>query len=554
MEFLAESYVDAVLNGEQTTNEIVRMACVRHRNDLESGQARGLFFDAQAARVAILFFNVLRHWKGEWAGQSIVLEPWQQFFLWMLFGWKRADGTRRFRTAYLEVARKNGKTTLAAGVGLLLSFVEGEPGAEVYTAATKRDQARIAHRDATEMVRRSPQLKQIIKVFKDNLHNVEMGAKFEPLGRDADSLDGLNVHGAICDEVHAWRGRDLWDILETATGARRQPLMLAITTAGFDRQSLCYQLHEYAIKVNNGLVQDDSFLGLIYGLDDGDDWEDEANWGKANPNLDVSKKRDDMRRQAKRAREMPAQLNAFLRLHLNVWTQVEDRWMNPDKWRACGKRPLPDLIGRRCYGGLDLSSTTDVSALVWVFPPEDDDEPYWVLPRFWIPLENLQERVRRDRVPYDAWLRDGLIEATPGNVIDYDFILAQIEQDMGTFDVGEVAFDRWGAARIVTQLQNMGVEVVQFGQGFASMSAPMRELEKLVLARDIAHGGNAPLAWMADNVVGKQDPAGNIKPDKSRSIEKIDGIVALIMALDRAVRHGAVQVTSVYEERGIRSI
>lgn len=557
MDFAAEEYARGVAEGRIVAPGVVRQACERHLRDLANGRERGLWFDATAAKVACAFFGVLRHWKGEWAGRPVALEPWQQFIVWNLFGWKREDGTRRFRTGYLEVPRKNGKTTLAAGLGLYLAFVDGEPGAEVYSAATKRDQARISHTDATQMVARSAQLRKLVKTVKDNLSSTATGSKFEPLGADADTLDGLNVHGALADEVHAWKGRELWDVLQTATGARRQPMMLAITTAGFDRQSLCYQLHDYTEKVNAGLVVDDSFFGMVYGLDPGDDWEDEATWWKANPNLGVSKKLSTMREDAAKAREMTAGLNAFLRLHLDVWTQAATRWIAPETWAACGEWPVDEgrLAGRRCYGGLDLSSIYDVTALALVFPPLRAGEPYEVVTRMWIPEDNLRERVKRDRAPYDAWLRAGWVRATPGNVIDYDFILADVEDLRKRYDIGEIAFDRWGATLVAQQLQEMGGDdwVVEFGQGFASMSPPMKELGKLIASRGLAHGNNPALAWMADNLVAREDPAGNIKPDKERSREKIDGMVALIMALDRATRGGGVR-TSVYASRGLREL
>jgi len=368
-------------------------------------------------------------------------------------------------------------------------------------------------------------------------------------------MDGLNVHGAIVDEVHAHKTRDTWDKLETATGSRRQPLTFAITTAGYDRQSLCFQLHEYAEKVLDGVVEDDSFFGIIYSLDEGDDWEDEQNWVKANPNLGVSKKLDDMRRKAARAREMPAALNAFLRLELDVWTHSETKWVNMEHWRACGDAVnAAGLRGRTCYGGLDLSSSIDIAAEVLVFPPQADGDPYEVLCRFWIPEDSIEARVKRDRVPYDVWVRQGFLTATPGNVIDYGYILAQIDEDLQMYDLPEMAFDRWGATKIQVELADLGGPdfMVQFGQGFASMSPPMKELEKIILSHDLAHGNHPVLTWMADNVVALQDAAGNIKPDKERSREKIDGITALIMALDRAMRHE--EHRSVYEKRGIKTI
>jgi phage terminase large subunit-like protein len=549
--FSAEQYIDDVIDGRVMACRWVRLACERQRADLESGTERGLRFDEQAAKLAIVFFSLLKHSKGEWAGQPIHLEPWQQFVLWCLFGWKRADGTRRFRTSYLEVARKNGKTTLAAGIGLYLLLADGEPGAEVYSAATKRDQARLSHGEATRMAKASPQIRREVTVYKDNIHIRETASKFEPLGADADTMDGLNVHGAIVDEIHAHKTRDVWDLLETATGARRQPLMFGITTSGYDRQSLCFQQHEYTQKVLERIVEDDTWFGIIYAIDDGDDWEDERVWIKANPNMGVSKKWDDMRRKAARAREMPAALNAFLRLELDVWTQSETKWVDTEHWRSCGMAvDAMGLRGRTCYGGLDLSSTTDVSAFVLVFPPQADGDMYQVLCRFWIPEAAMVERSRRDRVPYEVWVRQGFITATPGEVIDYDFIYAQIDEDAQAYDLQEIAFDRWGATKIVQSIEERGLTCVQFGQGFASMSPPMKELEKLIIGEKIAHGNNPVLTWMADNLVALVDPAGNIKPDKKRSREKIDGMVALIMGLDRALRHEPRR-RSVYEDRGL---
>lgn len=563
IEFTAERYVDDVLNGRVTACRWVRLACERHRRDLDNGSGRGLWFDTQAARMAIAFFSVLRHWKGEWAGQSIWLEPAQQFWIWSLFGWKRVDGTRRFRTAYLEVARKNAKTTTAAGIGLYLAFVDGEPGAEVYSAATKRDQARISHRDATEMVKKSPQLLQTVGIYRDNLHSVKSGSKFEPLSSDYNSLDGLNIHGVIADELHAWPNPELWGVLKTGTGARRQPMMLAITTAGVDKQAVCYTQREYITRILSRIIDDDAYFGIIYTLDtktdwpdleQDDDWQDERNWIKANPLLNVSKKIETMREAAREAVNKPAELNHFLRWHLNVWTQAVTRWINPIYWTACGEFPVNEmfLTGQECCGGLDLSQTFDITALVLVFPPYEADLPYQVVCRFWLPEDNMIERVRKDQVPYNTWSRQNFLRLTPGNVVDYEFILAEIETLRQQFNIREIGFDRWGAALVTQKLMEIGGDewVVPIGQGFASMSPPMKELGKLIAEKRLAHGANPVLTWMADNLVAREDPAGNIKPDKEKSREKIDGMVALIMALDRATRHRA-ESGSVYDERGI---
>jgi phage terminase large subunit-like protein len=551
----AEGYISGVISGEVVACRWLRLMCQRHRRDLADGVQRGLHFDTEAAQHVIDFFRFLKHSKGEWAKRFIELEPWQQACLWVLFGWYKADGTRRFRTSYWEIARKNGKSTIAAGVGLYLMVGDGEPGAEVYSAATKRDQARLTHSEATRMVKASPALRKRVTTFRDNLHIRDTATKFEPLGRDADTMDGLNVHAAIVDELHAHRSDEVWGVLETATGSRRQPLMFGITTAGFNQDSFCFQLRDYALKVLEGIVVDDSFFGVIFSLDEGDDWTDPANWPKANPNLGISVKLEDLRNKALKAREIGSALTHFLTKHLNIWTRAAEIWLAPDKWKACGATlsafDEEDLAGRPCYGGLDLSNTLDITALVWVFPPWGDDEFYRVLPRFWVPEETIREKSRNERIPYDAWLRDGLIEATPGEVIDYEFIYAQVDRDAQRFDVKQIGFDRWGAADVYLRMAKAGIEMVQIGQGSASMSMPMKELEKLIVSKRLAHGDNPVLTWMAHNLVAVKDAAGNVKPDKKRSRSKIDGMVALIMGIDRAVRFDPVGDQSVYEQDGI---
>ena len=579
MKLKAERYVDDVLSGRQVACEWVAKACQRHRRDLKEGHERGLWFDKEAAKVAIAFFGLLKHSKGEWAGKPVTLEPWQQFHIWSLFGWKRADGTRRFRTSYLEVARKNGKSLMASGVGLLLLVADGEMGCEVYTAATKFDQAKIVHSEAIRMVNKSPLLQKSLKVYVNNISDLSTESKFVPLGADSKTLDGLNVHGALVDELHAHPDGALWDVLETATGARRQPLMYSITTAGDSRSSFCFQMHEYTQKILDGVLHDDSFWGCIYTLDksaDGVyDWEDSSQWVKANPNLGVSKKLDNMEDKAHKAAGMTSRLQQFKQKELNLWVQGVNKWVNLPKWMECGERwPFDNkglswerhgmelmvayesfLSGRKCAGGLDLSSTIDVSAWVLVFEPAEIGEPHWVLPRFFIPEENMIARVRDDRVPYDLWWEQGLVTATPGDAIDYAFIIDQIAKDAERFDIADVGFDRWGATEVSQQLRELGGEdfMVQFGQGFASMSSPMKALEVLIMRGLIGHVGHPVLTWMADNVVARSDPAGNVKPDKGMSREKIDGVVALIMGLDRVQRHEAKK-ESRYEGAGIRTL
>lgn len=575
----AEQYARDVISGKIVACKWVKLACERHVHDLKHAHKRGFVFNEAEAQHVLDFIGTLRHSKGKWGrgqGEYIKLEPWQQFTIWVAFGWMRDNserwveknfdgsvqdqrGMRRFRTMYEEVARKNGKSTKAAGLGLELAFADGEPGAEVYSAATKRDQARIVHKEAIRMVRKNKGLKKYIKIYKDNLNLEQTDSKYEPLGSDSDSTDGLNVHAAVCDELHAWKSREMWDVLETATGSREQPMIIAITTAGIDRRSVCYEKHEYTRKVlegwKDGSFEDDTWFGIIFTLDEGDDWRDEKVWIKANPNLGVSKFYDDMRMKAKRATQMAAALNNFLRRELNVWVKGEVKWMDMDAWRKCAGNTSAlemalRLKGMTCYAGLDLSSTSDITAFVMVFI--DEDEHAHVLCRFWIPEDNMKIRSRDDGVHFQKWVDQGYIEATPGNVIDYDYIFEQIEQDAEDFDIDQIAFDRWGAARVVNTLQNKGMTMVQFGQGFKSMNPPMQDLERMIPKQQISHGNNPVLTWMADNLVARLDPAGNMKPDKAKSREKIDGIVALIMALDLALRHP--EKKSVYEKRGVRTV
>ena len=577
MKFLAEQYCDDILSGRIVACQLVKLACQRHRDDLQHGHKRGLTFNEKAAKAAIAFFPLfLRHWKGDFAGQPVHLEPWQQFITWCIFGWMRADGSRRFRTVYVEVARKNGKTTWAAGVGLYMMIMDGEAGAEVYTAATKRDQARIAHRDAKEMVKRSPQLKKHIDIFKDNLSSEGNSSKFEPLGANYDSLDGLNSHCNIIDELHAHKTRDLYDVLEESAMARRQPITLSITTAGSDRETICYRLRNYVEQLLTmpDTFQDDSFFGIVYTLDKEDiennRWDDESIWIKANPNMGISKQWSTMREAAAKAKAMTSGLNNFLRKQLNVWTQAVTRWLDRDKWDACGRRfsfDESDLVGRRAYGGLDLSNRLDFTAWVIVFAPllpvpkEPDkdfeltlDHCYIIVPRFFIPEATIQKRVKKDRIPVDQWVKDGYVFVSPHDTVDYHFVVAQVEKDMACYDIHEVAFDRWGAAQVEPDLIEVGGEdfLIEFGQGFASMSAPSKEFEILVVSGQLVHGNNPALNWMADNVSITTDAAENIKPDKKKSIERIDGIVAGVMALDRATRHKPKRPA--YEGRSLRVI
>jgi phage terminase large subunit-like protein len=571
----AEQYARDAARGKIVVCKWVKLAAKRHMDDLKHGKARGLWFDVEDAQRVLDFFSLLRHSKGEWAGQKVVLEPWEQFVLWVTFGWKRdwsdrwleklsdgrvedTRGTRRFRTLFLEIGRKNGKTTLASGIGLYMLTADREGGAEIYAASTKKEQSLILFSEAERMTAQSPALKKRIKNFKNNLHIPGTACKFEPLGADADTMDGLNCHCALVDELHAHRHSGVWDKLRTSQGARRQPLMVAITTAGNDRSSFCYEMHLKAEQILAEKIsqQDaDTTFCIIYTLDEKDDIWDERNWVKANPNLGVSKKWNYMRDEAANAKMMPSALNTFKQLDLNIWVQSAVAWLPVEHWQACaGEVDALDfteaLKGRRCFGGLDLASVSDVAAFVLDFPPKDENDRHWILCYFFVPEETVLKRSKSEGVHYDEWVAQGYITATPGNVIDHDYILEQIDSAAELFDLREIAYDRWGAANIAQRIQDdMGVTIIQMGQGFASMSAPMKELERRVKGHLLYHGDNPVLSWMADNVVASLDPAGNIKPDKAKSKEKIDGITALIMAVARTIDAG--EEKSVYEERGI---
>lgn len=513
-------------------------------------------FDKRKAQGAVNFFErLLRHVKGEWAGEAFKLQTWQRDeVIRPLFGWMREDGTRRYRTAYIEIPRKNGKSSLAAGIALYLLFADDEYGAEVYSAAADKDQAGIVFELARAMAEESVELRRRAQFFKRAIYQPTSRSVYRVLSADAYTKHGLNAHGVVVDELHAQPNRDLVDVLMTSTGARRQPLVVMITTAGYDRESICWEYHEYARKVQEGVIDDPSFFSYMAFAGEDDDWLDPAVWRKANPGLGVSVKMDYLVQEAKRAEQTPAYQNTFRRLHLNQWTQQESRWLDLRAWDACGEAFDVGLLeGAMCYGGLDLASTSDLASLVLVFPAEPGEEERFVwLPFFWIPEDNLIERARKDRVPYDAWARDGLITATPGNMIDYGYIVRDIERLSDKYNMREIAFDRWGAFQVSQQLEAAGITMVGFGQGFASMSSPTKELLRVVLDGKLRHGGNAVLRWMADNLVVSQDPAGNVKPNKQKSREKIDGIVAGIMGLDRAVRHGTGG--SVYESRGLISL
>lgn len=503
---------------------------------------------------AVAFINSLKHTKGVWYGKNFELLPWQDKIVRDIFGTIKPNGYRKYNTAYVEIPKKQGKSELAAAIALYLTCGDGEYGAEVYGCAADRQQASIVFDVAVEMINQCPALKKRCKILASQKRIVYLPLKsfYQVLSAESYTKHGLNVHGVIFDELHAQPNRALYDVMLTGSGdARKQPLYFLITTAGTDRNSICWEVHQKAEDVIKGKKNDPTFYPVIYGIKDDDDWTDEKNWYKANPSLDITVDIEKIRAAFNNAKENPAEENLFRQLRLNQWVKQSVRWMPMDKWNLCSFPVDKErLKGRLCYGGLDLSSTTDITAFVLIFPPEDEDGKYEVLPFFWLPEESLELRVRRDHVPYDTWKAKGLIMTTEGNVVHYGFIEKFIEELGTQYNIKEIAYDRWGAVQMVQNLEGMGFTIVPFGQGYKDMSPPSKELMKLVLEKKIAHGGNEVLEWMVDNIYIKTDPAGNIKPDKEKSTEKIDGAIALIMALDRAIRHNG-QPESIYNQRGI---
>ena len=517
--------------------------------------AKTSHYNKDAADYAVMFIESLCHTKGTWAGKPFELIDWQERIIRDLFGVLKPNGYRQFNTAYIEIPKKQGKSELAAAVALLLLCGDGEERAEVYGCASDRNQAKIVFDVAVDMVRFCPALSKRVKILESQkkITYLPTNSSYQVLSADVANKHGFNTHGVIFDELHTQPNRKLFDVMLQGSGdARMQPLYFLITTAGNDTNSICYEVHQKAIDIAEGRKVDPTFYSVIYGAAEDEDWTDPKVWRKANPSLGITVGIDKVKAACESAKQNPGEENAFRQLRLNQWVKQSVRWMPMDKWDACAF-PVSedDLEGRICYGGLDLSSTTDITAFVLVFPPLDEEDKYYVLPYFWIPEETLDLRVRRDHVPYDLWERQGMLMTTEGNVVHYGYIEKFIERLGEKFNIREIAFDRWGAVQMVQNLEGMGFTVVPFGQGFKDMSPPTKELMKLTLEQRIAHGGHPVLRWMMDNIFIRTDPAGNIKADKEKSTEKIDGAVAAIMALDRAIRCGNDTSASVYDSRGI---
>lgn len=511
-------------------------------------------YDKKKADRAVTFIENLCHTKGKWAGTPFWLLPWQEQLIRDIFGIVKPDGNRQFRTAFVEICKKVGKSELAAAVALYLLYADNEPSAEVYGAAADRQQASIVFDVAKQMVEMSPALMKRSKLMAATKRIVNYGnaGYYQVLSAEVGGKHGFSVSGLVFDEIHTQPNRQLYDVLtKGSSDARQNPLHFIITTAGNDRHSIAYELHTKAVDILEGRRVDPTFYPVVYGLKDDEDWEDEANWYKVNPSLGYTVDIERLRDAYREAKQNPADEITFKWLRMNMWVSSTTAWI-PDAIYMRGNEPIDmdALEGRDCYAGLDLSSTGDITALVLMFPPRDMTEKYIVLPFFWVPEDTIPRRVKANSVPYDVWEKQGHILATEGNVIHYDFIEKFICDPAEKYHILEIAVDRWNATQMIQNLEGEGFTIVPFGQGFSSMSAPTKEFYRLLMEGEVVHGGNPVMRWMAGNVVIDTDPAGNIKVTKAKSKEKIDGIVAAIMALDRCIRQEG-QSGSVYDERGL---
>lgn len=540
---IAYEYARAVVAGEILACKYVRLACQRQLDDLDR-EGFKYFFDVGRASHICAFIEMLPHIKGRWSGKPIVLEPWQIFILTTVFGWVDKDGYRRFKTAYDEIPRKNAKSTLSSGVALYLLVADSEAGAEVYSAATTRDQARIVWHDAKRMVDKCPGIRRRfgVQTSANSVFCERTASALKALSRDqGGNLDGLNVHGGIIDELHAHKTREVFDVIETGTGARTQPLLWLITTAGFNRAGICYEQRAYVIKILTGVVEDDEYFGIIYTIDDDDDWTDPACWQKANPNWGISVSPEDIERKARKAMTMSAAQNNFLTKHLNRWVNADTAWMDMVSWERCAR---PDMLlesfaGRTCYLAIDLASKLDIASLAYVFPNGDELD---VLVKNYLPESTVEDSQNSQ---YTGWAEDGRLIVTPGAMTDYKAIEDDIREAASLFDLAEVAYDPWQANYLASRLMDDGLPMIELRQTVQNISEPMKELEALVMAGKLRHDGCPVLNWMVSNVVCHVDAKDNIYPRKERPENKIDGVVALIMGIGRAKIAAEGQLTDI---------
>ena len=532
---IAETYTKQVLAGKIDACKWVKAACRRQEEDRKKYRAKSspFFFDEKKAAIVCQFLEYMPHVKGGLAREDIRLEPWQIFCITTVFGWiKKSNNKRRFRRSYIEVPRGNGKSSLSSGLGLYMLAADEEQGAEVYSLATTRDQARIVFGDAQQMARLRPEMRghYNININAHNINIIESGSKFEALSAEGSTLDGLNIHMGIIDELHAHKTRTVYDVVETGIGKRDQSLLWVITTAGSDRSGICYEIRTFVTKILDGVIEDESQFGVIYGIDDDDEWASEASLKKANPNWGISVKSEVVLPLMAKAMQMASATNNFLTKHLNRWVNADTAWMDMRAWDRCATAlTIDDFVGEPCHIGLDLASKVDIAALVAVFHREGS---YYAFCRYYLPESTI---FRAENSQYQGWHNEGRITATPGEVIDYSTIEADLLDLNSRFQVQEIAYDPWQALQLSTRMTEQGLQMVETRATVANFSEPMKQLQALVLSKRFFHDGDPVLTWMASNVVGHLDAKDNIYPRKERPENKIDGIVALIMAMGRAI-------------------
>lgn len=531
------AYAKKVVAGKIIAGKSVILACKRHIKDLKKSKRKDYpyYFDVDEANKAFLFaYKFCRHSKGEWAGHPLELEEWQKFCVGNIFGWKRKDDdTRKFVYFYIQVARKNGKSTLMAFIGVYVLVCDGESGAEIYSAATKKDQAKIIFDEAKNMINASPELKGLLTVYRNNISFERMLSKFEPLSADVDSLDGLNVHLGLIDELHAHKNSGVYDILDSAKGARRQPLIGVGTTAGLNPQCFCHDKYLDYKNILKGSVENEDTFIYIAELDEEDDWTDPDVWIKANPNLGVSVYPKDLESMCETAKRMLTAQNSFKCKRLNMWVSSTVSWANMEKYNACTFQiGQEELLGRRCYAGCDLASRNDLASVCLEFPL--DNGYYAVLHQSFMPEEKIYDNSRRDNVDYRAWINAGYIIATPGNVVDFDWIEEYIRNQAQKYEITEVCFDPWNATQMAAHLIDEGFNCVEVRQGYKSLSEPTKDLCGVIEDSKLVHFDDPVLRWAVGNVVSQSDENDNIRPSKAKSSSKIDPAMALIIAHTRA--------------------
>lgn len=542
---ILNKYAEEINNGTILSCEYVKLAVKRYLKDLTR---KDIYFDTEAAIKAVNFFPYLKHYKGAFAGQSFVLEPWQVFIVANLFGWKRkADGFRRFNKSVIEIPRKAGKTTLAAGVALYMFVGDGEPGAEIYTAATTREQARICFNDARQMAMASPDISKRVEILSRNMNILKSARKFEYVSSDYGTLDGLNPHEVTLDEVHAYKTSGLHDIFESATGARTQPITFIITTAGFKKQWWYYKdLRSSVINILKGKIKDDSTFGIIFTLDEKDDWQDQNVWIKANPGLGVNITTKYLAKRVNDAKVRPSELVNVMTKHFNVWTDAAKIWIDSKKWADLAIEE-PQLEGLVAYGGVDLSYVRDICGYTLNFKLPDGNT--YLKQKFFVPYDTAIIRQQATGFPYMDWITEGHLIACDGDTIDYNVLKFHILEDIYKYNIHTIGFDRANANHIMQEINEvipkmrvllkdkwqMVDKVYGISPNMTTISPPTKEFERRILCQkpEIRHDGNPVMDWMMSNVVLKYDPMGNIRPDKDKSEEKIDGVMSSILALEQ---------------------